>query len=436
MRTKRSLFDSRPRVTKTFSFPLIPIMGLLMIAFVLPGNASEFDHERLIYSLTDNYLGPRDKLLYVGGQFYATAPGGGHVTYSCPNGCGAVFELSLIPGGGTYHSLYEFLGGENDGWAPVGNIVMDSAGNIYGTTTHGGLGAGCLGGCGTVFKLTPGSNGHYTESIIHFFSFPEGTEPTAGLTFDSSGNLYGTTSSGGNGYGSVFELTANSDGSWSANVLYRFGEPPDGEIPRAEVTLDAAGNIYGTTTQGGSSSDGTVFQLVQNSGGGWTENVLYEFNSAAGCTPEAPILIGRAGNLYGTAAGCGTYAAGVVYELAPGTGGSWSESTVHSFGYGIDGANPQSPLTADGKGNLWGTTLFGGGTNGGTVYELKPNPDGGWSEAVVYNVQLWGNCFFPPVCDQPTTIFSTLTFGSDGTAYGTASGGGVNDQGAIYEILQ
>lgn len=416
---------------KKIPLTLISTMALAIAALVLTGRALALVHERVIYSLTDNSLGPRDKLLYTGGSFYGTTPGGGHVTGTCPNGCGTVFELSPGARGWTYNTLYEFRGGKGDGASPVGNIVMDSTGNIYGATEAGGLGGCSNVGCGTAFKLTPGSNGRWTESVIQFFSFQGGSGPQAGVTLDTTGNLYGTTTSGGHAYGSVYELIPNADGSWSESVLYRFGALPDGEYPRAEVTLDAAGNVYGTTSEGGSSADGIVFELTPNSSGGWTENVLYEFTSATGCNPVAQIWIDPTGSLYGTAEGCGQYNGGVVYELTPNSGGSWTESTVHNFGLHEDGVSPQSPLTPDTNGNLWGTTLGGGALNAGTVYKLKPSVNGGWTEADIYNVQQWGNGSFPP-----TSIFSAVTFGSGKTLYGTASSGGVNGQGAIYEITQ
>jgi uncharacterized repeat protein (TIGR03803 family) len=415
-------------MTGKFFCPLAPAV-FLAVVLVMVGGASALPHEKVIFSLSGDYAGPRGTLLYSAGTFYGTTPGGGYKTNGCSSGCGTVFALVPKAGGGvSFQVLYQFLGGTNDGASPIGNLAMDSAGNLYGATAFGGVRQACPIGCGTAFKLSRGTDGQWTESIIQFFSFAVGTIPQAGLTIDASGNLYGTTSSGANGYGSVYKLTPNVNGTWSETVLYKFLGQPDGEISRAEVTLDTAGNVYGTTTTGGSSSDGIVFQLVRSATGEWTENVLYDFVSTVGCTPVAPVWIDSAGNLYGTAAGCGVNNAGAVYELSPGSEG-WTETTIHSFGGPLDGALPQSPLTPDKGGNLWGTTLFGGAENCGTVYVLMRGADGSWTEYKVYTFVYWGDG-----STNASEPFSGVTFGDGKTMYGTSALGGTFDEGSIYQV--
>jgi len=405
-----------------FVIPAVACAVLMMAAI-----ASATVTEEVLYSFdSNNSTGPRDKLLYSSGTLYGTIPDGGPKSNACTLGCGSIFAFVPKTGGeSSYRVIYNFLGGRNDGSSPIGNMVMDSAGNLYGVTSFGG---GCGGsGCGTVFKLTPSAGGQWTESIAHSFSEAEGSNPQAGLAMDSFGNLYGTIGGGANGYGSVYELTPNADGSWNELEIYHFRGLADGEYPRAEVTLDSAGNVYGTTS-GDNSQNGSVFELTPSSGGEWTEHTLYDFVTATGCNPMAPVWLDSAGNLYGTAEGCGHYAEGVVYKLTRNSDWSWTESTIHAFGETGDGQNPQSGLTPDSQGNLYGTALRGGANGGGTVYRLRPNSNGTLSETVIYS--------FSSTVGDPTSVFSGVTFGGGTTMYGTSSGGGTLGNGAIYQIAQ
>src|ERR1700690_2745696 len=246
------------------------------------------------------------------------------------------------------------------------------------------------------------------ETVLHSFNHngTDGQRPAAGLIFDAAKiNLYGTTNSGGTyGYGTVFELTPQSGGGWTERVLYSFclqANCTDGAAPYAGLKFDAAGNLYGTTTAGGTYGYGTVFELTPAMGGSWTEQVLYSFCSRTNCTdgaaPYAGLIFDAAGNLYGTTIAGGIYntnssctgGCGTVFEMTP-AGGGWTETVLYSFCpamYCFDGAQPYAGLIFNAAGNLlYGTTYAGGtGGNGGTVFELTPAVGGGWTEAVLYS---------------------------------------------------
>jgi uncharacterized repeat protein (TIGR03803 family) len=204
------------------------------------------------------------------GNLYGTTIYGGVITKGCGSGCGTVFELSPTSGGWKEHVLYRFkwVPGGRDGQAPYASVVFDGAGNLYGTTAGGGPDNRCGGGCGTVFKLTPSKNGHWTESVIHSFKADKnGNASFARVVLDNAGNLYGTTQRGGigtcqGGCGVVFKLAPGSNGHWTYSVLHRF-TGPDGATPNAGLTFDkAAKHLYGTTSFGGANGAGTVFEIT------------------------------------------------------------------------------------------------------------------------------------------------------------------------------
>jgi uncharacterized repeat protein (TIGR03803 family) len=225
-----------------------------------------------------------------------------------------VYKLTRSSGGWTESLLYSFAGG-SDGGLPNG-LVFDSAGNIYGTTDIGGD----PGNHGTVFELTPSGSG-WTESIIYRFQpATDGIGPEAGLILDSAGNLYGSTTCGGPGGGGViFELTP-FNGSWTFNVLHSF-TANCATGPRAELLMDRSGNLYGTTYGGGNFAFGSVFKLTPGSGG-WTYTSLHDFSDGSdGARPESRLVFDASGNLYGTASeggtGCYPIGCGVVFEITP-----------------------------------------------------------------------------------------------------------------------
>jgi uncharacterized repeat protein (TIGR03803 family) len=266
--------------------------------------------------------------------------------------------------------------------------------------------------------LAPGAWGAGKYKVLYKFSGgTDGSQPSAGLILDASGNLYGTTNQGGpSGDGTVFKLTKSSDGSWTESVLYSFAGGTDGATPIAEVTFDASGNLYGTTQYGGAFSAGTVFELAPNSGGTWTESLLYSFTGGSdGANPWAGLIFDAGGNLYGTTYAGGASGDGTVFKLTPNSDGTWTESVLHSFTGGQDGSTPYlGNLTFDTTGNLYGSTVYGGGFGSGVVYRLTPNSDGTWTESVLHSFTGGQDGGFP--C-------GTLIFDSAGRLYGNASNG-------------
>jgi uncharacterized repeat protein (TIGR03803 family) len=265
------------------------------------------------------------------------------------------------------------------------------------------------------------------------------------LTFDAAGNLYGTTSIGGTGTkcnagcGTVFELQRTEDG-WKEQVLYSFAGGTDGIGPEAGVMFDKAGNLYGTTVAGGSNGGGTVFKLTPNSKGGWAESIIFAFDfgsSNTGMVPAADLVFDDHDNLYGTASqggsggtSCNTLGCGTVFELTPQADGSWTETTIHKFEpNSADGVVPSSGVVLDSSGDVYGTTLNGGAgvcdrggignnaTGCGTIYELKPNPKGIWTETVYGFARGGGFGIFPaggPLFDKADHVLATTQQGGDG----------------------
>jgi uncharacterized repeat protein (TIGR03803 family) len=329
----------------------------------------------------------------------------------------------------TYKVLYAFAAG-NDGATPEAGLIFDSAGNLYGTT-HAG--APC--GGGTVFKLTPNPDGSWTESTLHSFGCGyDASQPIAGgLTFDQAGNLYGTTAFGGgkgncfygNGCGAVYKLTPNPDGSWTENVIYSFSGGTDGNAPQSSLIFDSAGNLYSTTAYGGELSGGcyngtmgcgTIFKLVPNPDGSWTESILYSFTGGSdGGVPTTSLILDAAGNLYGAAYEGGAHGFGNIFQLTPNPDGTWTESVLHQFTGGMDGANPDSQLIFDASGTLYGTARYGGDSGFGTVFKLMPDSKRDSSGRVLYRFQGGhdrGNPLAGLIFDAAGNLYGTTWLGS------------------------
>ncbi len=412
-----------------------------------PGHGGSWT-ETVLYSFAGGADGEAlyDGLIFdTAGNLYGTTYYGGGST-ACLGGCGTVFKLTPT-GGGNYTEapIYRFQG-SRDGEYPNSGVIMDSGGNLYGTTQYGGTGSECSGydrwhgGCGTVFELSPGHGGSWTESVLYSFSNngSDGTYPLAGLVLDANGDLYGTTQYGGTGSkcsggcGTVFELKPRSGGGWTEMVLHSFNNNgSDGSNPYAGLTFDTAGNLYGTTWMGGSGSEcvsgcGTVFELSPRQGGGWTEALLYSFNlnGTEGCEPYAGLVFDGAGNLYGATYRSGTYGHGTVFELSHGSGG-WTETVLHNFNL-VEGAYPNPGLIVDGSGNLYGTTHGGGAHGYGTVFEFKPGSGGGWTETVLHNFNWEGSDGAYPCAG--------LVFDRAGNLYGTTMQGGTHGYGTVFEL--
>jgi uncharacterized repeat protein (TIGR03803 family) len=254
--------------------------------------------------------------------------------------------------------------------------IVDNAGNLYSAWGPGKYGAGA------VFELSPGSNG-WTETYLYSFcpnprnGCLDGDEPDTALTWDAKGNLYGNTLGGGTGKGGVLFELEHKAGGWTEHVLHDFPDyTGDGWDPRGTVIFDQNGDIYGTTSQGGNAGGaGTVFKLTRGANGLWKETVLSDFPNdfQNGGGPVAGVIFDRSGNLWGTTSGGGdpNCQCGVVFKLTPGAKGKWKYTVIHRFHY-TDGFDPEAGLILDSKGNLYGTTANGGKYGGGVVFEITP----------------------------------------------------------------
>jgi uncharacterized repeat protein (TIGR03803 family) len=246
-------------------------------------------------------------------------------------------------------------------------VIFDGSGNLYGTTGSGGTN-----GQGVVFKLTHGTGGTWTESVLHNFisQSADGTDPGRGLVFDSAGNLYGDTVTGGTSNdGVVYELSPGAGGAWTETLLHTFTGGTDGTNPLCDLVLDSSGNVYGTTTDGGSSSVGTVFKLSK-SGSTWSEQILYNFpGGASGKEPFAGVIRDSSGNLYGTTSAGAFGAGGVVYKLSL-SGSTWTETVLYTFDGAGDGSFAH--LIRDASGNLFGTNASGGSNSAGEAFKVTP----------------------------------------------------------------
>jgi uncharacterized repeat protein (TIGR03803 family) len=283
----------------------------------------------------------------------------------CNGGCGTVFELSPGLGGAwTEKTIYAFKGGQ-DAASPAGSIFIGKTGILYGTTWLGGD------GYGTVFSLTRGSGGVWTEAVL--YRFVNGGQPPAGLIADAEGNLYGTASGGGpNNQGLVFELTPESDGTWFETTLFTFTGGADGGNIRGGLVMDGAGNLYGTSSAGGGSGFGVVFELMKGSTVPWREHVLHSFDSVSdGRFPNAGLIFDAAGNLYGDTYSGGEAGHGSVFKLMPNSHGEWVEEILYSFLGGVDGGSPSGDLFLSETGTLYGTANLGGSANEGAVYAVR-----------------------------------------------------------------
>ncbi len=293
------------------------------------------------------------------------------------------------------------------------------------------------------------------QNVAFIYSFqgpPDGEYPDGGVIADAAGNLYGTTPQGGtnNCYGGaffsgiVYELTppVPPGSPWTETILHTCDFSGDGLAPTGELIFDKAGNLYGTTGAGGTSTNctygcGTVFELSPPSepGGEWTETILYNFDS--GVAPNGGLIFDKAGNLYGTTFSGGTgnctmggnVGCGIVFELSPPSmpGGTWTFTLLYSFLGGDDGAFPTDPVIFDSAGNLYGTTQYGGGNlDTGTVFELTPSPGGTWSEVVLHS--------FGSVENDGLSPNSPLLLVVGGQLLGTTPAGGRGGSGTAFSL--
>jgi len=400
------------------------------------------------------------------GNFYGTASGGGSN--------GTVFEL-IRGSSGKWNEVTIHSFEASDGRTPLASLVMDARGNLYGTTVAGGNYD-----AGVVFELQPVSGGTWIFSVLYNFHSDginniDGFEPVSTLILDKAGNLYGTTKFGGNGpcfydgpgaskgapkgeipsgCGVVFELSPHAGGSWSERILYNFQGGPDGGLPYAGLVFDHKGTLYGTTFEGGDPSNGgcasyydggcgVVFSLSR-SGGAWKQNVLYAFQGQSdGANPAAPLILDHRGNLYGTTSGLDldfNYNS-TVFELSPASAGPWTETTILAFS--VDGSGtgiaPFAGLAFDRAGNLYGTTYFGGDPTsadagaappkvggGGVVFKLSPSQCGTWTETLLHSFAGSPDGFGPA---------SGTVLLRKGALFGTTSSGGSANFGTVFKVV-
>ena len=456
--------------------PQIRILIWVAVILATASNASASWKENVLYS----FQGVPDGALPVGGivfdsagNLYGATTLGGASSCRSVNQCGTVFQLAPPVKQGdpwTETVLYVFKGNEfGDGTTPAGGLVIDSAGNLYGTTAYGGTGdcvlLGSRLGCGAVYELSPPKQkgGKWTERVI--YSFPtakQGYLPQGDLVFDAAGNLYGATEFGGghgttcNGFyqycGAVFELSPpkTKGGKWTEKVLHGFSgigvgkQNGDGANPNGGLVLDSKGVVYGTTFIGGyncphnsNQGCGTAFELKPptKKGAPWTASTLHRFrrDTSDGGLPMAGLRFDVAGDLYGTNVSGGPGQFGTVFSLKPTSKGPWIETVLYGFSDNKQGAGPEAGISFDANGSLYGTTAIATDRSAqGNVFRLKPPRRGGtWMLGVIYTFT--GN----PDGALPS---ANLLFGGGGRILSTTQAGGGSQTcspggcGTVYEV--
>ena len=354
------------------------------------------------------------------GNLYGATGSGG------VNNAGIVFKMSYRNSVWALTPLYDFTGGYNgDGQQPVG-VMVGPDGRLYGATQYGGSSA-CYLGCGTVFSLAPpptvckSTFCPWKETQLYVFQGTDGALPTnADLVFDSFGNIYGTTSQGGTpelctqyGCGAAYQLS-KSNGSWTGQIIYHFEQGP-GFDPYAGMISDSAGNLYGTTVGGGTYDYGTVYKLTQQNGA-WSQSTMYDFTPSPdfGAWPQAGLTSDNHGNLFAATWNSGPEGGGVAIQLSP-VGEGWNASLVYAFlGAGANPAGPTYSLTSDGAGNLYGATESDGTFNYGTIFELSYQ-NGTWVYTLLHDFTGGSDGAYPS---------SKVILDSQGNLYGSAATGG------------
>ena len=393
---------------------------LLVASFAVPAFAAAPPHWQVekLHGFSDGKSGgnPFGPLVDdQNGNLFGTTEIGG------TSGYGVVFELSRNSDGSwTDTTLHRFQG--SDGAYPEAGLTIDAHGNLYGATFSGGDQDG-----GVAFELSPEGKKGWTYSILNQFGGPDstiGSNPNGNLAFDVNGNIYGTTQLGGTkvcpGFpgpcGAIYELTPAKGGGWTETVPYSFGGPPDGAFPYSPLTLDPAGNLYGTTSEGGTGKCndgeglvigcGTVFELTLSKSG-WSETILYSFTAHEQDDPGSPLVFASDGSLY-------SIAGYDVFRLKS-AGGTWKKSTIYEFAEGIAGTIPSGGVVFDPQGNLYGTTASSGLEGYSTVFRLSP-PAGGSGLWTGKTLARFGKGFDS---NQPR---GGVLIGNKTTLYGAVSG--------------
>jgi uncharacterized repeat protein (TIGR03803 family) len=413
--------------------PFVPTVnvGLLFMILIL-ASANAPAREKVLYQFPGGNGGNEPQFGVVfdsKGNAYGTTYYGG--TY----GWGTIFTLEPSNGGWKEQVLYNFLG-TNDGFNPTGNLLVDPAGNLYGTTLNGGSGAGCENQgylcSGTVFELAHTKSG-WKHIILYNFCSRSGCVDGAGpegLTSDGAGNLYGTTVTGGqqceSGCGTVYKLSP-LNGSWTEKILYAFNQNGDGYYPNPGITISKSGSLYGTTGSGGGYGYGIVF-LLKPGKRRWQEVMVYAFDGSTNFRDANGYLtLDSAGNVFGTttggSSGC-NYQCGMIYELSR-SSGQWVENTLYTFDE-THGTSPNAGLILDSSGNFYGSTILGGKYNFGAVFKLKPGKT--WTIELLYN-------FTGISTDESPN--PGLIFGPGGGLYSTTPGSYDSQYyGEVFEVVQ
>lgn len=452
--------DRQKRNSRTLCTTLLAAAVLLTL---VSQSAWAAGKEKLLlrFDVGDGSLPVASMIADAAGNLYGTTYNGGVVSGCKNQGCGVVFQLTPLKNGKwAEKTLHRFQPNGSDGIEPQGSLISDPAGNLYGTTTGGGRY-----GVGVVFQMRRLRNGGWTEKVLYSFGAAQngadGYYPIGGLILDAEGNLYGATIFGGlhidTGYGVVFELMPSAKGDWTEKVLHTFDpfEGTDGAFPYGPLLFDVAGNLYGTTQQGGVTSNycqyplvdcGSVFELKPDAHGNWTESLLYSFcrlpNCADGFLPNGGLVFDAAGNLYGTTSGgnifCydGAPECGNAFQLSPGTSPTWTEKILYNFcslADCKDGAYPLASLIMDSSGNLYGTTRLGGSAYAGIVFRLTADVKGNWNEKILHTFNSKGRGGSYPagglVLDSAGNLYGTTALGGD--YIGPCSSSGC---GTVFEI--
>lgn len=399
-------------------------IAAMFTAIMLASHSTSAQTYKVLHSFSGGTDGANplfDQLVLVGGNLYGVTSAGG------ASNDGTVFKLSLH---GQETVVHSFSGA--DGNSPEGGLIRDSAGNLFGVTQLGGnptpscMLPGEPNGCGTVFEIS--ASGQF--SVLHSFGGQDGANPVARLTRGANGALYGTTAAGGQssscpgqkyqqGCGTVFKMT-NSGGTWSESVLFNFAGGSEGFSPIGYITV-AGKKLYGTTDSGnGSPCDsnvcGTVYELSFFSGA-WTETILHGFEGGSdGAFPEDGLVRDSAGNLYGTTFAGGTNGFGTIFKIDA----AGQKTTLFNF-TGTDGAYPAAALVRDSSGNLYGTTTEGGSSKVGTVFQFDTTN----SLTVLHN--------FTGGKNDGAYPYGNLLLVSK-TLYGTTNSGGAANNGTVFEV--
>jgi uncharacterized repeat protein (TIGR03803 family) len=441
-RLSRKISTMKNDITTRIRF-LLALMAMMMTLLLAPGTAGA-QAVTILHSFndslnnSDDLNNPEAPLIadHAGNLYGTTISGGTGVYY------GGVFELSPPAVKGTPWTetiLYNFSGGV-DGAAPYGGLVMDANGALYGTTSAGGAGK-----YGVVYQLSPPAvqGDAWTETVL--FSFDNGNDgggPVSALVFDKSGNLYGTADSGGSGGGGViFELSppAISGDPWTENVLYSFvagKKSVTGCQPESSLLPAQSGAFYGTAVGCGANGGGVAYEIAPPaiSGGAWAYTVIHVFGfpngTGDGNFPQANLIAGKGGVLYGATQMGGTAALGTVYSLTPPKtkGGAWTESVLHSFANTTDGYGAIGGLTLTANGTLYGTTCCGGSNNVGNIFKVTPPAvsGGSWTLTTLYNCS--------NAATSPAFPYASLLL-INGVLYSTSHSGGTNNEGTVFKFI-